>query len=119
MAMKIKDLGTIKRKTELPTGIYKGIKVSNITVRTNEDDEVENFFLFLEDYRPLYLAVFEEDNWQLDALCEQLECETYAELLEEKCIGKTLNIEAVKNGQYTNIRFLRNGESTKAVKNYA
>lgn len=64
------------RKT-LALGKHEDIVFDHIEYRTNNSGDITGIWVHVEKFKPLFLPFFEDDNFQLDLLLEQLGIESY------------------------------------------
>lgn len=74
--MKLNELRTKEILRSLPLGKNEVI-FDHIDYRTDDEDNINGVWVYIQKYRPLFLPFFEEDNFQLDLLLEQLGIESY------------------------------------------
>lgn len=75
--MKLNDLKNMKRAVEMPIGKNE-VVFKRIDYRVDkETGDITGVFVHVEGYRALFIPFFDEDNFQLDLLLTQLECDSY------------------------------------------
>ena len=107
--MKISEIKNMKRTPEMPVGTTEEVTFKKIQYRTNAEGDITGVFVHIEEYRSLFIPFFEEDNFQLDLLLQQLSCDSYDPEEINKCAGtiiKATRYERVtESGTYTNTSF--------------
>ena len=79
--------------------------------RLDNDKNVTGAWVHIKDFKPLFIPVFEGENYQLDLLTEQLGVDTYDDREINKCTGtciiahKYTRIDEERGMEFTNISF--------------
>lgn len=102
--MKLDALKEMKKAPEMPLG-KKEVTFKKIQYRTDEEGNVNGIFVHIEEYRSLFIPFFEEDNFQLDLLLEQLGCESYDDEEINKASGTVIVATRYERGGYINVSF--------------
>lgn len=106
--MKMNDFVKKTRVMELPLGTSE-VVFKRIDYRIDDDQNVTGAFIHIEGFKPLYIPVFEEANYQLDFLLEQLDVVSYDPTEINKKAGTTIIAQRyqrnISNRTYTNVTF--------------
>lgn len=106
--MKISEIKNMQVAKEMPLGTEE-VTFKRIQYRTDADDNINGVFVHIEEYRSLFLPFFEEDNFQLDLLLNQLGCSSYDPEEINKCAGTIITATRYQRGEYVNTSFNPNG----------
>ena len=102
------------RKTEVVRAMPYGkneVVFEKIEYREDENKNVNGAWVHVKDFKPLFIPIFEENNYQLDLLTEQLGIDTYDDREINKAKGTVIIAHKYKRynealGQeFTNISF--------------
>ena len=98
------------------------VTFEKIEYRTDDKGNINGAWVYISDYKPLFIPIFEEQNFQLDLLTEQLGVNTYDDREINKCAGtivvahKYTRFDQNRNQEFTNISFNpRYGEDAETV----
>lgn len=108
--MKISELKNMKVAKEMPLGTHE-VTFKKIQYRTDATDNITGVFVHIEEYRSLFIPFFEEDNFQLDLLLNQLGCNSYDPDEINAFAGTVIKATRFVKGEYTNTSFNPNGAS--------
>lgn len=75
--MNLNELKNKEVRHALAIGKHEDIVFDHIEYRTDKSGEITGIWVHIEKFRPLFLPFFEEDNFQLDLLLEQLGIDSY------------------------------------------
>jgi hypothetical protein len=75
--MKLNELTRKEVRTALAIGKHENIIFDHIEYRTDRAGDITGIYVHVEKFKPLFLPFFDEDNYQLDLLLEQLGIESY------------------------------------------
>lgn len=103
--MKINEFKNMKRATEMPINEMKEVTFKRIQYRTDADGNINGVFVHIEEYRSLFIPFFEQDNFQLDLLLEQLGCDSYDPEEINKYAGTIIKATRYTRGEYVNTSF--------------
>lgn len=106
--MKISEIKNMQVAKEMPLGTEE-VTFKKIQYRTDAEDNINGVFVHIEEYRSLFLPFFEEDNFQLDLLLNQLGCSSYDPEEINKCAGTIITATRYQRGEYVNTSFNPNG----------
>ncbi len=116
--MNINELRNTVVLRSMPMGKNE-VTFKEIKYRENDEGNVDGAWVYINEYRPLFIPIFDENNYQLDLLTAQLGVESYSDLEINKAAGTKIiahkyRREDEKRQQvYTNISF--NAEYTEAT----
>lgn len=108
--MKLNELRNETVLRSMPMG-RNTVTFTKIEYRENNEGDVDGAWVHIKEYRPLFLPIFEENNYQLDLLTAQLEVESYSDLEINKKAGtkivahKYRREDEKRQQTYTNISF--------------
>ena len=111
--MKINEIKNMKKATEMPVDQLMEVTFKKIQYRTDADDNINGVFVHIEEYRSLFIPFFEEDNFQLDLLLEQLGCDSYDPDIINEYAGTRIKATRYTRGQYINTSFNPRGAQTE------
>lgn len=111
--MKINELKNMKKAPEMPLGTHE-VTFKKIQYRTDADENINGVFVHIEEYRSLFIPFFEEDNFQLDLLLEQLGCDSYDPDEINDCAGTKIKVTRYQRDVYTNTSFNPRGNEESA-----
>lgn len=74
--MKLNELKTKEVKTALTIGKHE-VVFDHLEYRTDSTGEITGIWVHVAKYRPLFIPFFDEQNYQLDLLLEQLGVDSY------------------------------------------
>lgn len=110
--MKINELKNMKRAVEMPMGTHD-VTFKRIQYRTDANEDINGVFVHIEEYRSLFIPFFEQDNFQLDLLLEQLGVDSYDPDEINKTAGTVIKATKYERGEYTNVSFNPRGVDTE------
>ena len=110
--MKLNEFKNMKKAVEMPLGTHD-VTFKRIQYRTDSEDNITGVFVHVEEYRSLFIPFFEEDNFQLDLLLEQLGTNSYDPEEINKCIGTVIKATRYERGDYVNTSFNPRGIDTE------
>jgi hypothetical protein len=108
--MKLNEMCQKEVRKEMPLG-KNNVTFEGLRYRLKEDDEVTGAWIDIKEYKSLFIPIFEEENYQLDLLLEQLEVTSYDPEEINKASGKRIiahkYLRTVEDrpDPYTNISF--------------
>lgn len=102
--MRIDEIRNMKRAAEMPLGTHE-VTFKKIQYRTDTTGEINGVFVHVNEYRSLFIPFFEEDNFQLDLLLEQLGCDSYDPEEINKFHDTKIKATRYQRGAYTNTSF--------------
>lgn len=108
--MKLNELKNKEVMRAMPMGKHE-VTFVRIEYRTDQDDNVTGAWIYITEYKPLYIPIFDGENFQLDLLTEQLGVESYDPDEINKCQGtkiiahKYLRTDVERQQDFTNISF--------------
>lgn len=115
--MKINEMKNIVATPELPIGETTEVTFKKIQYRVDQDDNVTGAFVHIENYKSLFIPVFDNENFQLEFLIQQLDAESAAEDDLNACEGKTIvatryvRRDDTNDREYVNVSFNPKGAS--------
>ena len=117
--MKLNELKNMRRPVEMPMGTNE-VVFKKIDYRTDKNTgDINGVFIHIEEYRPLFIPFFEEDNFQLDLLLNQLGCESYDPEEINKTAGTVIiahrYTRETPEQTYTNVSFNANFQAEEAL----
>lgn len=128
--MKLAELKNKSVLRAMPMGKNEVTFVS-INYRENEHGDLDGAFINIKEYRPLFIPIFEGDNFQLDLLTEQLGVDSYDPEEINKLTGtvivahKYVRFDPNRGQEFTNVSFnprydeAKQNNVTNIVHNYA
>lgn len=128
--MKLNDLKNKSVLRAMPMGRNE-ITFTGINYRIDDEENITGAFINCEEYRPLFIPIFEGDNFQLDLLTEQLGIDSYDPDQINQAVGtrivahKYVRFDPNRGQEFTNISFNPRYDETKQnnvtniVHNYA
>ena len=114
--MKISELKNMKVAAEMPLGTHE-VTFKRIQYRTDADMNITGVFVHVEEYRSLFIPFFEQDNFQLDLLLNQLGCKSYDPEEINQFAGTVIKATRYPRGQYINTSF--NPRGTEGEETFA
>lgn len=128
--MKLAELKNKSVLRAMPMGKNE-VTFLSINYRENEHGDLDGAFINIQEYRPLFIPIFEGDNFQLDLLTEQLGVDSYDPDEINKTTGtkivahKYVRFDPNRGQEFTNVSFNPRYDETKQnnvtniVHNYA
>ena len=128
--MKLNDLKNKSVLRAMPRGRNE-ITFTGINYRIDDEENITGAFINCEEYRPLFIPIFEGDNFQLDLLTEQLGIDSYDPDQINQAVGtrivahKYVRFDPNRGQEFTNISFnprydeSKQNNVTNIVHNYA
>ena len=110
--MKLNEIKNMQVAKEMPLGTHE-VTFKKIQYRTDLEDNITGVFVHVEEYRSLFIPFFEQDNFQLDLLLNQLGCTSYDPDEINKFHGVVIKATRYKRGEYTNTSFNPNGTANE------
>lgn len=110
--MKLSEIKNMQVAKEMPLGTHE-VTFKKIQYRVDTEDNITGVFVHVEEYRSLYIPFFDQDNFQLDLLLNQLGCTSYDPDEINKFKGTVITATRYTRGQYTNTSFNPNGASNE------
>jgi len=110
--MKLNEIKNMQVAKEMPIGTEE-VTFKKIQYRTDAEDNITGVFVHIEEYRSLFIPFFEEDNFQLDLLLNQLGCSSYDPEEINKCAGTVITATRYERGEYVNTSFNPRGETAE------
>lgn len=110
--MKLNEIKNMQVAKEMPLGTHE-VTFKRIQYRTDAEDNITGVFVHVEEYRSLFIPFFEQDNFQLDLLLNQLGCTSYDPDEINKFHGVMIKATRYKRGEYTNTSFNPNGTANE------
>lgn len=106
--MKLNELNNTKRVNTMPIGRNEAT-FKEIQYRVDSEGNVTGAFVHTKEFRPVFIPIFEEQNYQLDLLIDQLgDVETYSAEEINKHSGKKIIVWRYLREEYTNTSFNAN-----------
>lgn len=102
--MKFNEFAKQEVKKNMPMGRHN-VTFEGIDYRIDADGNVTGAFVRTKEYRNLFLPIFEEQNTQLDLLCDQLGVDTYDPIEINKAKGTIIIATRYEREQYVNVSF--------------
>lgn len=108
--MKLNELKNTPVVRAMPMGKHE-VTFDHIQYREDADGEINGVWVHIKEFRPLFIPFFEENNYQLDLLTEQLGIESYDPEEINKATGTVIIAHKYKrddekrNQTYTNVSF--------------
>lgn len=102
--MKFNEFAKQEVKKNMPMGRHN-VTFEGIDYRIDADGNVTGAFVRTKEYRNLFLPIFEEQNTQLDLLCDQLGVDTYDPIEINKAKGTIIVATRYEREQYVNVSF--------------
>ncbi|MBP5596735.1 MAG: hypothetical protein J6Y02_15215 [Pseudobutyrivibrio sp.] len=110
--MKLNEIKNMQVAKEMPLGTHE-VTFKRIQYRTDAEENITGVFVHVEEYRSLFIPFFEQDNFQLDLLLNQLGCSSYDPDEINECKGVKIIATRYKRGEYTNTSFNPNGAANE------
>lgn len=74
--MKVNEFKKEKVVRGMPLGRHE-VTFDHLEYRVDENEDINGIWVHILEYRPLFIPFFEENNYQLDLLTEQLGVDSY------------------------------------------
>lgn len=103
--MKLNELKNMTVAPEMPIDEMQEVTFKRIQYRTDADGNINGVFVHIAEYRSLFIPFFEEDNFQLDLLLNQLGCRSYDPEEINKFEGTVIKATRYTRGDYINTSF--------------
>lgn len=106
--MNINTLRNTKRPGQMPLGRNEAT-FKEIQYRADAEGEVTGAFIHTEEFSPVYIPIFDENNYQLELLVRQLgDTATYSEEEINQYKGTKIIVWRYPREQYVNTSFNAN-----------
>lgn len=106
--MKLNELNNTKRTAQMPVGRNEAT-FKEIQYRVDAENNVTGAFIHTKEFRPVFIPIFDDQNYQLDLLIDQLgEVENYSADEINKHKGAHIIVWRYVREEYTNTSFNAN-----------
>ncbi len=108
--MKLNEMRKREAVRAIPYGKNE-VTFEKLEYRVNNEEEIIGAWVHIKDFKPLYIPIFEEENYQLDLLTEQLGINSYDDREINKTAGtiiiahKYKRYDETRDTEFTNISF--------------